>query len=74
MFSKGLIALIYNELGQLMVKNIVDAPQVVAVVVVVVVVIAVVIIVVIIVVVIVDFNCQHCCYSQYDRFCLFPFF
>ena len=64
MSSKGLIALIYNELGQLMVNNIVDAPQVVAVVVVVVVVvIAVVIIVVIIVVVIVDFNCQHCCYS-----------
>ena len=56
------MASIYNKLGQLMVKNIVDAPHVVAVVVVVIVVIAIVVIVNI-VVVIVDFNCQHCRYS-----------
>ena len=63
MSSMGLKASIYNELGQLMVKNIVHAPQVVVVVIVVVLVIANVVIVIIIVVVAVDFNCQHCHYS-----------
>ena len=54
------MASICYELGQLMVKNMIDAPPVVVVVVVFVVVIVVIVIAVIIVV---NFNCQLCCYS-----------
>ena len=47
------------ELGQLMVKNMIDAPPVVVVVVFVV----VIVVIVIAVIIVVNFNCQLCCYS-----------
>ena len=53
------MASICYELGQLMVKNMIDAPPVVVVVVFVV----VIVVIVIAVIIVVNFNCQLCCYS-----------
>ena len=53
------MASICYELGQLMVKNMIDAPPVVVVVAFVV----VIVVIVIAVIIVVNFNCQLCCYS-----------
>ena len=60
------MAPIFNELGQLMIKIMIDE--------VVIVIVVVVVLIVIAVVVVVDFNCQCRLCSQCDRSCHVPFF